>query len=143
MKGKDPGIIIIARFYIVLIFLYSLPLFIFATQLNILGKIFSSTAVSIVNICFIALLWFLYRKVKKTEKIGFWGAIIFHSFFIVNSLLMIMDYAPLLMVEGVKTVTPIGVKPVLFGSIIVNLVIISYLVYRKKLFSYGKNTVDN
>ena len=143
MNKKDLGIVIISRFYIVLIFLYVLPLFLFTTQLNILGRTFSSTTAFIGNMCFIAILWFLYRKIKNTKKIGFWTALIFHTFFIVNSVLMVMESQPLLMIEGIKAATPEGVKPILSVSIILNLIIISYLIYRKKLFFHKGDEVGN
>ena len=143
MRTKDLGVSILARFYVFLIFLYVLPLFVFATRLNICGMILSTTITFVINVLFMGFLWFLYTQIKNLKRVGFWAALVFHTFFIGNSIFMVMERPPLLMIEGAKPVTSAWLKPILFASIIVNLGIVAYLLYRKQLFFRRKDAVPN
>ncbi|UCG34867.1 MAG: hypothetical protein JSW17_05080 [Candidatus Omnitrophota bacterium] len=143
MKVKDLGIRILAKFYIFLIFLHILPLFVFATQLNICGKVLSATNTFIINILFIGLLWFLYVEIKNIKRAGFWVALVFHSLFTVNSTFVTIGLQPILMIEGVRPVTSIWLRPISFASIIINLGVIAYLLRRKQLFFYRKRSATD
>jgi len=134
MKEKDLGIGILSKFYIFLMLLHALPLFVFDTRLNICGKVLSATSTFIINILFIALLWFIYVEIKNIKKAGFWAALIFHSTFAINSSFITIGLQPFLMIEGVKPVTSIWLRPISFASIIINFGVIWYLFYRKESF---------
>lgn len=131
---------IILKLYICLIFLYLLPLFIFSTKLVILGVTVSQPFTAITYIFLISLLFFLYFSIKKEKISGLIAAIIFHSFFILNTTLIFMGKPPIINIEGLKPVSDPGFKtPIIMINLAINLSIIFYLLLYYLRALRGKN----
>lgn len=135
LKNRWLGIIIIARFYLFLVFLHLLSFLFFSTRVVFLGKPASPLAAAILNLAFIIILFFLYWAVKYLKKIGLWTAMIFHFFFLTNSLFLFFKETPLLNIEGQKLTNFLLYKEqAILISTLLNVSIILYLFYRKDCF---------
>jgi hypothetical protein len=128
------GIRILLSFYLSLSAFYLLPLFIFSTQLALLGKRMPSFISSLFHLLFIVFLFSLYIGIKKLKKIGLWLAFLFHTLFLINSLLMFFNKAAILNIEGQKQGIYLFKEPVIIMSIIINSIALCYLASHKNYF---------
>ena len=135
MKQESFGIQILSKFYLFLMVLYALPIFVFSTRLKIFGQTLSILFSHSINVLFVIFLFFLYRLIKKQKKIGFWLASIFHAVFLINSFLIFINRVPLLKIEGtVQLIEPVFIDPILIINMVLNVIIIGYLTYKRDLF---------
>ena len=135
MKQESFGIQILSKFYLFLMVLYALPIFVFSTRLKIFGQTLSILFSHSINVLFVIFLFFLYRFIKQQKKIGLWLASIFHTVFLINSFLIFINRVPLLKIEGtVQLIEPVFIDPILIINMVLNVIIIGYLTYKRDLF---------
>lgn len=137
MINKKLGIRVLLSFYLFLIAFYILPLFIFSTQLVLLGKRMPSFLSILFHILFIAFLFFLYLSIKRLKKIGLWLAFLFHTLFLINSLLMFFNKTAILNIQGQKQGIYLFKEPVIIMSTIINAIVLCYLAYHKKQYFWS------
>ena len=135
MKTNDLGIYIISKFYLFLILLYLLPFFVFSTELVILGRSFNASSSTSINISVVIFLFILYWGIDNLKRTGFRMAIIFHSFFMLNCLLMVFGRTPLFYIKGAKEGAYILTTPFILASVFINIVVISYLLFKRRYFA--------
>jgi len=134
LKTNELGIYIISKFYLFLIVLYLLPFFVFSAELVILGRSFDEFVSTSVNIIIVLYLLILYWGIDNLKRIGFWPAILFHAFFILNCLLMVFGRTPLFYSKGVVEDVYILITPFVIVSLFINTVVILYLFLKRRHF---------
>ena len=134
MRSNKLGRKALSYFYLCLVFFYSLPLFIFSTQLVIFGQIITPFVAKIIHSGSILVFYFLYRAIARASKPGLRIAAVLHTVFLVNSLLILGAKAPILEIRGIRAGVYIGESLVIALNVIINILIITYLVYQQRYF---------
>ena len=127
MKHNELGIKVLSYFYLCLVFFYAFPLLIFSTQLEIFGQTVKPFLTKIVHLSFVIFFYLLYLAIGSARKAGFRIAVVLHFFFLINSLLILGAKTAILEIKGSKVAVYPDQGPVVLFSILINILIITYL----------------
>jgi len=135
LRTKELGIYSISRFYLFLIFFCLLGYLLFSTELVVFNRPLSSIPSTALSIVFLTYLFFTHRWLSGLRKKGLWMALSLHILFAINSVLIVCYRDPIVLIRGMAKGDTALVRPFVFASIILNIIIMSYLTDKRRLFT--------
>lgn len=134
LQTKELGIYSISKFYLFLIFFCLLSYLLFSTELVVFSRSLGTTPSIALNAVFLIYLFLTYRWLGDLRRRGLWMALNLHMLFAINSVFMACYRTPIILMKGMVEGDTALVRPFIFGSIIVNIIIMSYLTYKREVF---------
>lgn len=134
------GIALIRYIYMADSTLYMLSLMIFYNKVMVLGTVISGVWSGVVRILITAMPLSLYFGMARPKPTVLYGALLFHIFFVVNSLLSLFRgkifLDPIIQMVGMVGPSYVSMREatVLVISIIIGLVILVYLFLQRQYF---------
>lgn len=128
LKYKELGKNIVLKLYIFLIAFHLLSPFVFSTKMTIFSKAVPQPYNTAINIFLVLFLWFLYLAIKSNRLAGFIAGIVFHGFFLFNSLYVLASGVSFFNIEGKLAAQPPLNASLNLSACVINIAVIAYLV---------------
>jgi hypothetical protein len=137
LADKELGIRMARRFYLFLLIFYAFPFFLFSVRLEILEQEVNEQQAMLINLAIIFLIYFIYDAIRHIKEMGFYAGYIFHSFFLVNGILMLFEAPSILSMQDINQSKPAFKTQIIIASLTVNLAMLIWL-NRLNLKYHGK-----
>ncbi|MBU2102653.1 MAG: hypothetical protein ABH865_07575 [Candidatus Omnitrophota bacterium] len=128
---NELGLSILSKFYLFLLFFHLISPHLFYTRTFVGTHQVGGPSLFAARAALALLLFWLYGAIKRGSARGFWCALFFHSFFLLNNLCALTRTGALVRVEGLQEgVASLGARPILIISTVFNSLVTLYCARR-------------